>query len=174
MWMVGQSKRFEAEPPSETDRRMKYGTSNHQRRRFWSHKWRELRHHRQFLYGITTSTTLLANGAAFNHAVDLASDHPDLEIGVHLNLTLGKPLLPDADSISANGRFHTREYVQQHAASLDLDEVYAEWHAQIERCARLASNLRIWIRTTMCICWSRSTRSSCHWQSSTICRFASL
>ena len=89
-----------------------------------------------FLYGITTSTTLLANGAAFDHAVELASEHPDLEIGVHLNLTLGKPLLPGADSISANGRFHTREYVQQHAASLDLDEVYAEWHAQIEKGAQ--------------------------------------
>ena len=61
-----------------------------------------------FLYGITTSTTLLANGAAFDHAVELASDHPELEIGVHLNLTLGKPLLPDSVSISANGRFHTR------------------------------------------------------------------
>ncbi|HRM36671.1 MAG TPA: ChbG/HpnK family deacetylase [Trichococcus flocculiformis] len=86
-----------------------------------------------FLYGITTSTTLLANGASFDHAVALASDHPELEIGVHLNLTLAKPLLPDASTISADGRFHTREYVQQHAASLDLDEVYAEWHAQIEK-----------------------------------------
>lgn len=38
------------------------------------------------LRGILTSTTLMANGSAFHHAVMLARDTPSLDIGVHLVL----------------------------------------------------------------------------------------
>lgn len=44
--------------------------------------------------GIITSTTLMANGAAFVSAVAFASTVPDLGIGVHLNLTQGRPVCP--------------------------------------------------------------------------------
>ena len=36
--------------------------------------------------GILTATTLMATGAAFDHAVELAHQNPDLDIGVHLVL----------------------------------------------------------------------------------------
>ncbi|MEZ5353325.1 MAG: ChbG/HpnK family deacetylase [Bryobacteraceae bacterium] len=36
--------------------------------------------------GILTSTTIMATGAAFDHAVELARSHPGLDIGVHLVL----------------------------------------------------------------------------------------
>lgn len=39
--------------------------------------------------GILRSTTLMANGAAFDDAVELARAHPDLDIGVHLTLVGG-------------------------------------------------------------------------------------
>ena len=39
--------------------------------------------HRQ---GILTATTLMATGAAFDHAVGLARENPDLDVGVHLVL----------------------------------------------------------------------------------------
>jgi predicted glycoside hydrolase/deacetylase ChbG (UPF0249 family) len=39
--------------------------------------------------GILTSTTLMANGAAFEHAVELARDTPSLDIGVHFVLVGG-------------------------------------------------------------------------------------
>jgi hopanoid biosynthesis associated protein HpnK len=42
--------------------------------------------------GIITSTSLLANGAAFDSAVVLAKQVADLGVGVHLNLTEGVPL----------------------------------------------------------------------------------
>lgn len=45
-------------------------------------------------HGIVTSTSLLANGLAFDHAVALAHDMPTLGVGVHLTLTEGKPLTP--------------------------------------------------------------------------------
>jgi len=46
--------------------------------------------HRQ---GILTATTLMATGAAFDHAVALARENPDLDIGVHLVL-VGSPGYP--------------------------------------------------------------------------------
>ena len=44
--------------------------------------------------GILTATTLMANGPAFEHAVQLAREHTSLDIGCHLVLVQG-PGLPD-------------------------------------------------------------------------------
>ena len=43
--------------------------------------------------GILTATTLMATGAAFEHAVELARENPDLDVGVHLVL-VGADALP--------------------------------------------------------------------------------
>lgn len=86
-----------------------------------------------YVEGITTSTTIMANGEAFDHAVALASEYPELGVGVHLNLTKGAPLIANAPSISADGSFHSRKYVKEHVKELDLNEVYVEWAAQIEK-----------------------------------------
>ena len=48
--------------------------------------------------GILTSTTLMANGAAFEHAVKLARETPTLDIGCHLTLIGGRSALtPQAE-----------------------------------------------------------------------------
>lgn len=44
------------------------------------------------LHGILTSTTLMANGAAFAGAVEIARAHPGLDVGVHLVLVQGRAL----------------------------------------------------------------------------------
>jgi predicted glycoside hydrolase/deacetylase ChbG (UPF0249 family) len=44
--------------------------------------------------GIVTSTSLLANGCAFEHAAALAREVSSLGIGVHLTLTEGLPVAP--------------------------------------------------------------------------------
>lgn len=44
--------------------------------------------------GILTATTMMANGAAFEHAVTLARQTPTLDIGCHLVLVGGNSLLP--------------------------------------------------------------------------------
>jgi predicted glycoside hydrolase/deacetylase ChbG (UPF0249 family) len=46
--------------------------------------------------GVLTSTTIMANMPAAQQAVDLAKNLPTLGIGVHLNLTNGKPVCQDA------------------------------------------------------------------------------
>ncbi|MBL8173258.1 MAG: ChbG/HpnK family deacetylase [Bryobacterales bacterium] len=43
--------------------------------------------------GILTATTLMANGAEFEHAVTLARRHPSLDVGCHLVLVGGHSLL---------------------------------------------------------------------------------
>lgn len=43
--------------------------------------------------GILTATTLMANGDAFEHAVELARTHPHLDIGCHLVLVGGNSLI---------------------------------------------------------------------------------
>ena len=45
--------------------------------------------------GVLTSTTIMANMPAAEHAVELAKNLPTLGLGVHLNLTAGKPLCRD-------------------------------------------------------------------------------
>lgn len=41
-------------------------------------------------HGILTATTLMANGAAFDHAVALARENPDLDVGIHCVLVGGE------------------------------------------------------------------------------------
>ena len=44
--------------------------------------------------GVVTSTSLLANGAAFEDAVECAMSEPRLDVGCHLNFIEGKPVSP--------------------------------------------------------------------------------
>jgi len=54
--------------------------------------------------GLVTSTSLIANGAAFEDAVARIRPCPDLSVGLHVNLTEGKPLAPGAKSSLAGRR----------------------------------------------------------------------
>ncbi len=60
---------------------------------------------------------------------------PDLGVGVHLVLTRGKPLLP-ADEVSTlvddRGNFYKFHQFASRITELNLNEVCAEWRAQIE------------------------------------------
>jgi predicted glycoside hydrolase/deacetylase ChbG (UPF0249 family) len=49
---------------------------------------------RAHTHGILTSTSIVAAGAAFDHAVALARAHPTLDVGVHLTLTEEHPAAP--------------------------------------------------------------------------------
>lgn len=82
--------------------------------------------------GILTSTTLMTNMPGADHAAELADQFPDLGIGVHLVLTCGRPLLDTHKTIvDVQGNFRKLEFYKG-AFTIDYDEVYAEWKAQIE------------------------------------------
>lgn len=87
-----------------------------------------------FLHGVLTSTTLMANMYGFEEAVKLSKQYPDLGIGVHLSLTCGKPILSKMDTlVQKNGDFISLKQLKTNPDSIDLDQLYVEWRAQIEK-----------------------------------------
>jgi chitin disaccharide deacetylase len=89
--------------------------------------------------GIVTSTSLLANGAAFASGVELARSTPGLGLGVHLNLSDGAPVAePEAVNslVNDSGQFDGGpESLLLRIAKRDvmLREVEQEWDAQIDK-----------------------------------------
>lgn len=83
--------------------------------------------------GILTSTTCMMNMPFAPFALNLAKDYPNLGVGIHLVLTVGKPLVEGAKSFtSENGDFkRPNEYTSRHPKA-DSEELYKEWKAQLE------------------------------------------
>jgi hopanoid biosynthesis associated protein HpnK len=87
--------------------------------------------------GIVTSASLLANGAAFGAAVELARSTAGLGVGVHLNLSDGAPAAPrelvpsltnDAGEFAGGPE---NLLLRMAKRGLTLREVEQEWDAQI-------------------------------------------
>ena len=89
--------------------------------------------------GIVTSTSLLANGAAFEDGVKTARQLPRLGVGVHLNLSNGKPTAaPDQvkSLLNKKGEFEggpENLLLRLTRKRLDTKEVEKEWDAQIAK-----------------------------------------
>ena len=82
--------------------------------------------------GILRSTTALGNSDYLAEAYALCKGCDDLGVGVHLTLTLGKPLTENKTLTAPNGEFWPgRKTVWE--KNPDYDEIYNEWKAQIER-----------------------------------------
>ncbi len=88
------------------------------------------------LNGVVTSTTCLMNIRATARDIAMAlNEAPDLKMGVHLNLTAKKPILPQqwVSSITdENGNFLKPDAFLANLSNFDILEVKAEWRAQIE------------------------------------------
>ncbi len=89
--------------------------------------------------GIVTSTSLLANGAAFASGVAAARSAPRLGVGVHLNLSDGAPVA-DRETVTSllndEGAFAGGPeslLLRRARRGLLLDEVEREWDAQIQK-----------------------------------------
>ncbi|HTZ46021.1 MAG TPA: ChbG/HpnK family deacetylase [Verrucomicrobiae bacterium] len=89
--------------------------------------------------GLVTSTSLLANGAAFASALDVACANPELGVGVHLNLSNGPPTAKPSDVPglrNASGEMEDGPeslLLRIARRSLKLEEVETEWDAQIRK-----------------------------------------
>jgi len=89
--------------------------------------------------GLVTSSSLLANGRAFESAVAAGQSNPQLGIGVHLNLSDGPPTAP-AEEVHGllNEGGHLEEgpeslLLRIASRSLAVEEVEREWDAQIQK-----------------------------------------
>ena len=87
--------------------------------------------------GLVTSTSLLANGRTFESGLAVHRDHPELGVGVHLNLSDGPPTAPAPSVRGLLNKAGELEggpeslLLRIAARSLPLDEVELEWDAQI-------------------------------------------
>jgi predicted glycoside hydrolase/deacetylase ChbG (UPF0249 family) len=88
--------------------------------------------------GIVTSTSIMATGPKFEHALELARLRPSLAVGVHLVLTEHRPLTGAAAAslIRRDGAFepHLKQLLARRLRGLvSMDEVRRELDAQIRR-----------------------------------------
>lgn len=84
--------------------------------------------------GIVRSTTIMAGMPGFDHAVKLAKENEGLGVGVHLTLTCYKPVLENHKTIvNKEGYFDRRLYSKENIMNIDLEEIYREFEAQIEK-----------------------------------------
>ncbi len=95
--------------------------------------------HRQ---GIVTSTSIMAGGGDFNHAVQQAGECPGLGVGVHLTLVEEQPVCAASQIpslVQGDGRL-PRNYAALLSGvalgRIPLREVEAELRAQVEKCLR--------------------------------------
>ena len=88
------------------------------------------------LRGVVTSTTCMMNipTTAADIAIAL-NETPNLGMGVHLVLTMGRPISPSAavpSIVDENGNFFKYDPLIKNLRNLKMDEVKAEWQTQIE------------------------------------------
>ncbi len=88
--------------------------------------------------GTVTSTTMMVNMPAVEYAATLSKDYPNLSVGIHLNLTVGKPLSPlekVSGLVDKNGNF--RNYIEMfrlaNRCKLPKEQIETELIAQIEK-----------------------------------------
>jgi hopanoid biosynthesis associated protein HpnK len=89
--------------------------------------------------GLVNSASLLANGEAFESAVAMSRQAPRLGVGVHLNLTEGKPVTPPSSisSLVSGQGFFARKPVNLWRAMIlgrvSTADIEKELRAQIEK-----------------------------------------
>ena len=91
-----------------------------------------------FRHGIVTSTSIVATGPAFDRAVTLTKELPELGVGVHLAATEYIPALPPMkirNLVNSDGRFYPRgEQFRRMAIHPHMrEELLLEWDAQISK-----------------------------------------
>jgi chitin disaccharide deacetylase len=92
---------------------------------------------RAHLQCIVTSTSAMMNRPLAPAELTVAARTcPDLGVGVHLVLTTGKPVLsPDRITtiVDNDGKFLKLESFCSRLGTMDIDQVWAEWNAQVEK-----------------------------------------
>lgn len=89
--------------------------------------------------GIITSTTVMVNMPGFDEAVRLAAENPQLGIGLHFNITQGKPVADAAkvqSLLNAQGEFtgtSTTLAIRSLLGRLRTEEIIIELRAQLEK-----------------------------------------
>lgn len=82
--------------------------------------------------GFITSTSIMANMDYAKYAVSEALKNNITSLGLHINLTLGKPIINNSNITDENGVFYYNR-MQIENDKLTFDDAYMEIKAQIEK-----------------------------------------
>ncbi|MDF2558102.1 MAG: hypothetical protein K0R71_1930 [Bacillales bacterium] len=83
--------------------------------------------------GILTSTTMMTNMPAAEHAAKLAFENPDLSVGIHFVLTCGAPVSTGVPSlVDEEGNFKKLAVLEKDS-SINPEEIEKEYRAQLEK-----------------------------------------
>jgi chitin disaccharide deacetylase len=86
--------------------------------------------------GIVTTTSALMNyPGARETLIRVNVENPALPIGIHLNITTGRPVLPTEEIpslVDRNGYFHHSHKIIKHLSNISIDELRSEVNAQID------------------------------------------
>jgi predicted glycoside hydrolase/deacetylase ChbG (UPF0249 family) len=96
---------------------------------------------RAYREGIVTSTTAMMNIPGIEESLRLARQESGLGLGVHLVFTAWRPLLPPTQVpslVDPAGMFWRADAWQTRLDRIDLNELWAEWQAQIAHFRTLA------------------------------------
>lgn len=91
-----------------------------------------------YLAGSLSSATLMVNTSAFDEAVEMAKANTGLGVGLHFNLTLGRPLsnLHEISSLAmSDGTFYPRAMCEKQLimGRIDSDHIRREFQAQVDK-----------------------------------------
>ncbi|WP_282138639.1 chitin disaccharide deacetylase [Rossellomorea aquimaris] len=84
-------------------------------------------------FGIVNSTTMLVNMPGTLHAVELAKVYPELQVGIHLTLTCGRPVSGGVPSLLDERGFFSYTSRIFEEKEINVDEVEMEWEAQVDK-----------------------------------------
>lgn len=93
--------------------------------------------------GLVSSTTIMINMAAAEHAINLAKDYPKLFIGQHTNFVLGKPCADPKEipsMVDEKGNFYRSGEYRSGKREFIYEEAKIETIAQMERFKELTGH----------------------------------
>lgn len=93
-----------------------------------------------FELGVMTSCSMMVNMPGAKQAALLMKDYPKLSVGIHLNLTVGKPLTTNLKTlIKEDGTFNKGNL--KDSSAVDIEEIRTELQAQMDYFIELTGQL---------------------------------
>ena len=94
--------------------------------------------------GNISSTSLMVNMEYVNEAINLAKECPKLGLGIHLNVTVGKPILNPEDIsslVDKNGNFFSSKDYSANKVNINEGDLLKEFEAQISKFIELVGRI---------------------------------
>ena len=91
--------------------------------------------------GVVTSCTIMTGMPGFEEGVKLLSQNPTLTCGVHMTLTCYKPVLSTHKTLTDKNGYFFRRFSDEIIKNIDLNEVYDEFCAQIDKAINAGINI---------------------------------